>query len=190
MKCARLLAVAGLVMMSVGACERADGPPPPPAEATSPSQTPPAAPPEQNHADSAIVLEAGGLKVGDRTFAFDTPADGVLAAVMAQRPGTPPSRGTSPECGPGPLDYARWDDLTLWFQNGRFAGWESSGPILATTSGAHAGMTRPQLEAAGATDFDSNSLGIGFSVGEVYGIIGEGESTAAVLFSGANCFAA
>ena len=135
------LPVAAALAAWLAACSPAS-PPQAPAE--------PAAPAPPAEAGPLLNLTPDGLALVDAgrgtSRALDFGLDQVMArqAVTAAR-GAPTEEGANPECGAGPLDFARFaGDLTLWFQDGKFAGW-ALGPKgaadLRTASGLGVGST-------------------------------------------------
>ena len=117
--------------------------------------------------------------------------EAVLAVLESFR--GPADRGTASECGAGPLDYSAWaDGLTLYFQDGRFAGWaldERAGGAHATASGIGPGSTRRALEAAYDPNIEQSSLGMEFSAEGLSGVLdGSGlEARVTALWAGVSC---
>src|SRR5687768_8621515 len=89
---------------------------------------------ERTEASSEIVLEAEGLRIVDdrtesTTLSFGLSQASTTDALVAIA-GKPNSEGINEECGAGRLAYAEWNgELTVWFQEGRFAGWKSEGGL-------------------------------------------------------------
>ncbi len=148
---------------------------------------------------AALALEAEGLRVvapsGSATpLAFGTVFEVVLEAVTRLR-GEPSDQGVSPECGAGPLDYASWaDGLTVYGQNGEFAGWAVDGDApgvetLTTMAGLGIGSARSDLEDAYGAEVMETTLGTEFSAGELFGILsGPGpDATVDALWGGVYC---
>ena len=98
----------------------------------------------------------------------------------------PADGGTNSECGAGPLDYSAWaDGLTLWFQDGRFAGWAldpRAAGVHATMSGIGPGSTRRELEAAYQVQVEETTLGTEFHAGGIEGLL-DGARTRCPSFS-------
>ncbi len=183
-----------LSTLALAACgDRAEEPASaPPATAVEPgAASPPSASPTPA-STRVVALDPEGLRLVDRNsgstapVAFGQPAEQVLAVVSAARGAPPAQRGTNPECGAGALDYASWDDgLTLWFQNGAFAGWAANrqGPTLM--SGVGVGSSRADLEGAHAITVQETTLGTEFTFGDVSGILENGRVSN--LWAGVSC---
>lgn len=190
----RLLAAVAAPALLLAACgqpaeEPASAPAPVKTSVTPGAGAPPAATPAP--ASTRLVgLDPEGLRLIDResgstaSLAFGQPAEQVLSVVGASR-GAPKERGTNAECGAGPLDFASWDDLTLWFQNGAFAGWatDRQGPTLMT--GVGVGSSRADLEGAHVIEVRQTSLGSEFSLGAISGILEN--DRVANLWAGVSC---
>lgn len=157
----------------------------PGAEAPPPtSATPPAA--------RSVALDPEGLRLvsaqtgATAVIAFGQPAEQVASTVSGAQGKPPAERGTNGECGAGPLDFATWDDgLTLWFQNGAFAGWATNRPGPTLISGVGVGSSRSDLEGAHAIEVREGSLGTEFSFGDVHGVLEDGR--VANLWAGVSC---
>jgi hypothetical protein len=100
-------------------------------------------------AASSVKLAARGLRVegagkGGRLVAFDTPRADTLDAVRPAL-GEQTGVGHNDECGAGPMDMAEFrGGLTLYFRDGRFAGWDvdpEGGGAFTTASGIGIGST-------------------------------------------------
>lgn len=188
-----VLAVAAAALL-VSACgDRSEEPASAPATtAVEPgAAAPPAASPTPA-STRVVALDPEGLRLVDRDsgstapVAFGQPAEQVLATVSAAHGGPPTERGTNPECGAGPLDFAAWDDgLTLWFQNGAFVGWAANrqGPTLM--SGVGVGSSRADLEGAHAITVQQSTLGTEFTFGDVSGLLENGRVSN--LWAGVSC---
>lgn len=154
----------------------------------------PAAPPATSPAPAStrvVGLDPEGLRLIDRqsgstaSLAFGQPAEQVLAMVGASR-GAPAERGTNSECGAGPLDFASWDDgLTLWFQNGAFAGWATNRQGATLMTGVGVGSSRADLEGAHAVTVEETTLGTEFTFGGVSGLLENGRVSN--LWAGVSC---
>lgn len=158
-----------------------------------------ASPPAVNQAAASldVAVEGEGLRLIDeasgsaRPLPFGMPKDQLLAILEAFR--GPADGGTNEECGGGPLDYAVWaDGLTLYFQEGQFAGWaldERAAGAHATMSGIGPGSTRTELDAAYDAEVEQSTLGTEFRAGEMSGIL-DGETPEAritAMWAGASC---
>lgn len=186
----RLAALAAVSVLTLSACgdateEPASAPPAAPAEPQAP--TPPTAP----AAPRVVSLDPEGLRLVDRqsgstaSIAFGQPSAQVVALVSSSLGSAPGQTGSNPECGAGPLEFATWDGLTLWFQNGNFAGWASNarGPTLM--SGVGVGSSRADLEGAHAISVEETTLGTEFTFGGVSGILDDGRVSN--LWAGVSC---
>ncbi len=161
---------------------------------------PPAAPgpaPARQEPDSAFVaLEGGGLRVflastgSARPLPFGTASADATRVLSAALGGAPVEQGVVVDCA---AEYARWDDgLTVWFADGRFAGWSlDRGSALTTADGLGLGTTRSALEAAREITVTRSSLGAEFTVGELAGLLESDAADARIqhLWSGHTCIA-
>jgi hypothetical protein len=116
---------------------------------------------------------------------FGMPEEVAVAAASTAF-GTPSPREHNAECGEGPMDFVRYGDLQLGFQEGKFAGWSLGGksPGLRTAGGITIGTPRSALGKI-AVD-EQSSLGPEFAVGEVGGVLGEDDKVVA-LWAGLPC---
>lgn len=157
-----------------------------------------------NAATTAVSLDGEGLRFVDKTsgktslLAFGVPraqAETALANVAGQAD----DRSTNEECGAGPLDFTRFDAMTLNFQDGKFVGWflgnEPGASAYSTVSGIAIGTTRAQAKQSVAiVDIEDSTLGEEFSIGGgangVGGMFAEPGDAAKIdaLFAGVNCF--
>ncbi len=191
-----------LVALVLAGCAP-DPVPAPDAPAPPASVTPALVTPAPDSADAtteaaSLALDSDGLRVvaesGSTTaLAFGRPLPDVVAAVSRLR-GEPSDQGVSPECGAGPLDVASWPGgLTLYGQNGAFAGWAVGGPAsdetLTTMTGAGIGSTRVDLYSAYDVTVQETSLGTEFDAGGLYGLLtGPGpDATVTALWAGVSC---
>lgn len=145
-----------------GAADQAEPAPSPVAQAPAPA--PAIATVTLAPAALSVVRSAGA---GGSELAFGTPMAVVIDQLTAAL-GQPTERGHSPECGPGPLDYAQWPgNLTTYFNGGNFSGWtlSSRGALpagmqpLASAAGIGIGSTRAAAEAAFRVEYFEDSLG-------------------------------
>jgi hypothetical protein len=139
------------------------------------------------------VLGGEGLRIAGssppRAIGFDTAKGAVVDALTAVLGSPPNERGTNTECGEGALDYAEWKDrITVWFQEGRFAGWDSEGR-LETESGVAVGSTRAAVAALPGFEVEQSTLGTEFRVSGVSGLFSSNAGDARVtdLWDGATC---
>lgn len=170
-----------------------DAPPMPEAKADGPAA-----------ATTAVSLDGEGLRFVDKSngkaslLAFGVPraqAEEALARVA----GKADDRSTNEECGAGPMEFTRFDAMTLNFQNGKFVGWflgnENGASEYSTMSGIGIGTTRAKAkESVSIIDVEDSTLGEEFSIGSgdavVGGMFAEPGEAAKIdaLFAGANCF--
>jgi hypothetical protein len=101
--------------------------------------------------DPALVIDAVGRSLGDTV-----------------------EEGTNDECAPGPTDFARWDEVHLFFDDTGFVGWSVNGPPLTTGDGIGVGSTLAEFEAAyGDVTVEDTSLGREFFDGPYVGSVTE-----------------
>ena len=110
--------------------------------------------------------------------------------------GNPIEQARNEDCGAGALDYAAFrQGLSLYFQDGKFAGWDLDGREngkFQTMNGIGIGMTRKALEAAaGKVDVEESSIGQEFAIGEMSGLLSSAAADGKVtnLWAGVNCIA-
>lgn len=142
-----------------------------------------------------LVLEGDGLVLTGavdgvgRPVRFGTPMAETMAA-LAEALGTPPAeRGTNEECGGGGMDFARWEgQLTAWFQDGRFAGWDSKGK-LRTAASIGIGSRRGDLARLQQLRVEESTLGTEFEADGIGGILESKAQDASVtnLWGGSTC---
>jgi hypothetical protein len=127
-----------------------------------------------------------------RALAFGLDRAAVSQAVGIAR-GAGEGEGTNGECGVGPLDFADFrGGLTLWFQDGKFAGWalgKDGAADLRTAAGLGIGSTRTELEAAYAATVNESTLGQEFTAGGLSGILSSPAPDGRVeaLWAGVDC---
>jgi hypothetical protein len=181
----------GLLLLS--ACDSAPAPantanePLAPAEAVPANQTVPA--PAAPAAAAAPVLVGNGLRLAGKTLEFDTPRAQVTEA-LTKALGPPTELGENGECGGGGgLQYAEWkDQITLWFENESFIGWDSDGK-LKTADGIALGSPRADLAALKGFEVEESTLGTEFSADGLGGILESKKPAAKItaLWGGATC---
>jgi hypothetical protein len=140
-----------------------------------------------------VVLEGAGLRIPGasppQAVAFDTPKAATVAA-LTQALGRPPSeRGADEECGGGGLEYAGWkDEIMVWFEDGRFAGWSNKGK-LKTAEGVGVGSSRAEAARLPGFEVEETSLGTEFRAGGLSGLLDSKAPDARVtdLWGGATC---
>jgi hypothetical protein len=182
---------AGLLLLGLAACGSAPAPSKSaensaaPANASAPAPTPAAAP--------AIVLEGAGLRIPGasppRTLAFDMPESETIEALTKALGRAPGELGENGECGGGSMKFAEWkDDLTAWFLDGRFAGWDSKGR-LRTIEGIGIGSSRAEVARLPGFEVEESTLGTEFRAGGLSGTLASKAAEAKVthLWGGATC---
>ncbi|NIJ19457.1 hypothetical protein FHS95_001126 [Sphingomonas naasensis] len=160
------------------------------------------APAEANAAEAAgpaINLAPDGLSLvlpsgAARQVTFGMPradATRMIAAAL----GNPIEEGDQQECGAGALSFANFrDGLGLYFEGGKFAGWDldgREGGRFATAAGVGIGSTRKQLESAHAITLEDSTLGIEFTSGGLSGLLSTREPSGEItnLWAGMTCIA-
>jgi hypothetical protein len=110
--------------------------------------------------------------------------------------GSPIEQAENQECGAGPLAYAAFrDGLSLYFQDGKFAGWDLDGREngkFTTGNGIGIGMTRKALEAAaGSVEVGETTIGNEFTIGDMSGLLSSDAPDGKVtnLWAGVTCIA-
>lgn len=109
--------------------------------------------------------------------------------------GSPIEQADNQDCGAGSLGYAAFrDGLSLYFQDGKFAGWDLDGREngkFTTGNGIGIGTTRKQLEAAGKVEVGETTIGQEFMLGEMSGLLSSDAPDAKVtnLWAGVTCIA-
>lgn len=155
-------------------------------------------------ATTAVSLDGEGLRFVDKTtgkaslLSFGVPRAQAEAA-LANVAGQADDRSTNDECGAGPLQFTRYDAMTLNFQDGKFVGWflgnEPGAAAYSTASGIAIGTTRAKAgDSASISDVENSTLGEEFSIGTGEKVVGgmfaaPGDAaTIDALFAGVNCF--
>jgi hypothetical protein len=166
------------------------------AAATPAASAPAAAKPA---AKPLLTLREKGLALVDPASRASQPiAFGMAEAETLRRVsdvlGKPDERGMNDECPGGALGYATWRrQITLYFSEGKFAGWmlEPEAPAgLTTEKGIGMRSSREDLDRAYDLNVDEEgSLGVEFGAGEFYGTLTGPEPEAHVqsLGAGAAC---
>lgn len=184
----------------LAACSPASTPEQPAATATAAAPAAPAAssaaPPA---ADKPLLnLTGDGLAVVDPKSGSSRPlpfgvAETTAREVVTAVRGMAISDGRNDECGAAALTFAEFPGgLTVWFQDGRFAGWalgDHATPDLATAAGLRVGSTRAELDSAYTAKVSRTTLGQEFQAGEISGVLSApgapGRVTA--LWAGVSC---
>jgi hypothetical protein len=155
-------------------------------------------------ATTAVSLDGEGLRFVEKAsgkaslLAFGIPRAEAEAA-LARVAGEADDRSTNDECGAGPMDFTRYDAMTLNFQGDKFVGWflgnEPGAGQYSTMSGIGIGTTRAKAaESVSIVDIEDSTLGEEFSIGGGEQAIGGmfaapgASATIDALFAGANCF--
>ena len=155
-------------------------------------------------ATTAVSLDGEGLRFVDKTsgktslLAFGVPRTQAEAA-LARVAGKADDRSANEECGAGPMEFTRFDAMTLNFQDGKFVGWflgdENGASEYSTMSGIGVGTTRARAqESVSIADVENSTLGEEFSIGTgdhvIGGMFAEPGAAAKIdaLFAGDNCF--
>lgn len=190
---ASLAACKPAVERPAAAEDTVDAPPMPEAKANGPAA-----------ATTAVSLDAEGLRFVDKAsgktslLAFGVPRAEAEEA-LARVDGKADDRSTNEECGAGPMEFTRFDAMTLNFQDGKFVGWflgnENGASQYSTMSGIAIGTTRAKAkQSVSIVDVPDSTLGEEFSIGTgdhvMGGIFAEPGEDAKIdaLFAGANCF--
>lgn len=144
-------------------------------------------------APAPLVLEGAGLRIPGAsppvTIAFDTPEAATIDALTRALGRAPSDRGSNEECGGGGMNYAAWpNELTLWFLDGRFAGWDNKGD-LKTLGGIGIGSSRAELAQLPGIEVEQSTLGTEFRAGGLSGLLDSKAPDARVtqLWGGATC---
>jgi hypothetical protein len=144
-------------------------------------------------APAAIVLEGAGLRIPGasppRTLTFDTPKATTIAALTGILGRPPTEIGANEECGGGGMEFATWEgEITAWFMDDRFAGWDSKGG-LKTLEGVGVGSTRAEVGALPGFEVEESTLGTEFRALGLSGILASKAPDARVthLWGGATC---
>ncbi|HLL29592.1 MAG TPA: hypothetical protein VK403_01220 [Allosphingosinicella sp.] len=144
-------------------------------------------------ARSPLVLEGAGLGIPDasppRIVSFDTPKAATIEAVTRALGRPPGELGENDECPGGGMEFATWkDDIILWFESGRFAGWDNRGK-LKTKSGIGIGSSRADVAQLAGMEVEESTLGTEFRAGGLSGVLASKAADAKVthLWGGATC---
>ena len=172
------------IALLAAACSQAPGE----AEVSADAGAPPNAPATREAQDAAasqprvaLALDQEGLRAiniesgSSALIAFGQPQAQTVAVVTRALGDEPSETGVNSDCGAGPLSFASWDDgLTVWSQDGVFAGWAVNRPGPTTMAGIGVGSSRAEIEDAMVAEFSHGSLGKQFKAGELYGIMRDG----------------
>lgn len=140
-----------------------------------------------------LVLEGHGLRISGvapgTELPFNSPKDATVEAVTKALGRPPTERGTNDECGGGSLEFATWEgEITAWFEEDRFAGWDSKGK-LKTPGGIAIGSSRADLAPLRGLEVEESSLGTEFRAGGLSGVLASKAPDARVthLWGGSTC---
>jgi len=196
-------ALALAVALGLVACTpAAETPAAPPADAPAVADPVPAAPADPATGGVTTILLEGdgfmpanpgghgtGLKLG-----FGAPRGTVITYMTGLHGGTAPQTDSNDECGAGPVQFARWDDdLTLAFQDGKFAGWwagEKAPAGFSTVQDIHVGSTLAEVRAAWPdVEVMNDSIGPEFASADIFGTLTGTTASARVtaLWAGVSC---
>lgn len=128
---------------------------------------------------------------GSRRLSFGAEKAATIASA-SKTLGSPMEQSTNTECGAGPLDYALYrDGMTLFFKDGKFAGWDLDGsenPRFVTASGVTIGLKEGELALLGDLRIKNTSIGREFRIGKLAGILGR-EGRVSNVWAGVTCIA-
>lgn len=150
-------------------------------------------------AEPAVNLAPDGLSVvlptgAARHATFGMPRAAATRMIAASL-GNPIEEADDQECGAGALSFAHFrGGLGLYFQDGKFAGWDldgRDGGHFATAAGIGIGSTRKQLESASVVTIAESTLGIEFSAGDLFGLLSSRDPGGEItnLWAGVTCIA-
>ncbi len=184
---------AGLLLLGLAACDSASPPNESMANSTVAAKGSASVPAPAPVAAPAIVLEGAGLRIPSatppRTLAFGMPEAEAIAALTKALGRAPTERGDNEECGGGGMKFAAWEgEITAWFVDGGFAGWDNKGG-LKTLDGVGIGSSRSDVGALPGFEVEESTLGNEFRAGGLSGILASKAPDARVthLWGGATC---
>jgi hypothetical protein len=143
-------------------------------------------------APDELTLVAPGGSAQHVTFGTGTAK---AIELVAKALGEPIEQATNQDCGSGPLGYATYrDGLSLYFEGGKFAGWDLDGREngkFATAAGIGIGTSRKALDAAGPVQVEESTIGHEFMLGELSGLLSStgAEGKVTNLWAGVTCIA-
>ena len=185
----------GLLLLGLAACDSgpagnesgANSALPANGSASAPAAAPAPAP------AAPVVLEGAGLRIPSasppRTLAFDIPEAETIDTLTKALGAPPTERGENEECGGGSMKFAEWKgELTAWFLDGRFAGWDNKGG-LKTIEGIGVGSTRAEVATLPGFEVEESTLGTEFRAGGLSGVLDSNAPNAKVthIWGGATC---
>jgi hypothetical protein len=146
--------------------------------------------PALNLAPDGLSLVSGSGSARHASFGM---AQGVAVPMISAALGKPTDTGRNDECGQGPMDTVDFKDgLTLFFQEGKFVGWDLDGrdkPSYATAAGIGIGSTLKQLREAMTVSVEDTSLGHEFASGDLGGLLSAAAPDGKIehLWAGSTC---
>jgi len=166
----------------------------------------PSAPPEANIANASEEAAGVGLNLAPDELTLVLPngsarhvgfgmAKADAVKMIGAALGSPIEEAINQDCGAGALAYAAFrNGLSLYFQDGKFAGWDLDGREngkFTTGNGIGIGTTRKELEAAGTVDVGETSIGNEFMAGGLSGLLSTAAADGKVtnLWAGVTCIA-
>ncbi len=184
---------AGLLLLSLAACDSAPAGNESVANSAAPANVSASAPAATPAPAAPVVLEGAGLRIPGasppRTLGFDM-AEGETIEALTKALGRPPTQqGENEECGGGAMKFAEWKgELTAWFLDGRFAGWDNKGG-LKTLEGIGVGSSRAEVATLPGFEVEESTLGTEFRAGGLSGVLGSKAPNAKVthIWGGATC---
>lgn len=135
------------------------------------------------------VLEGEGLRLGASRLAFETPEAAAIDTLTKALGAAPGEQGANEECGGGGLEFAEWKgEITLWFEGGRFVGWDEKGK-LKTAGGVGIGSRRSDLVSLDGLEIEESTLGTEFRASGLGGILDSKAPDARIthLWGGSTC---
>jgi hypothetical protein len=144
--------------------------------------------PDDVNTTPILTLDGNGMVEGTTRLRVDfgrTSASSVAAfsRVLGENP---VEISQNPECGAGPMSFARFEDgLTLNFLNGNFVGWTTTDPAIPVVDGFRPGQPRTQMAEA---SFQVTTLGTEFSRTDIYGVMDDTTDTIDTIWAGTTCF--
>jgi hypothetical protein len=183
--------LAGLLLLTLGACDPGPRQPEGNAASAAPAKVAPTA--AADPVLAPLVLEGHGLRLSGvapgTELPFDTPKAATIAAVTKALGRPPSEQGANAECGGGGLEFAAWKgEITIWFEEDRFAGWDADAK-LKTQGGIGIGSSRADLDPLRGLEVEESTLGTEFRAGGLSGILASKAPDAKVtdLWGGSTC---
>ena len=136
-----------------------------------------------------MTLDGGGIEPGVTRLRIDfgRAQIGVIETVSRLLGERPASVVPNTGCGAGDVVRAVWSDgLTLYFEDGNFAGWVNRDASLPTVGGIRPGQARLELP---PVSFQVNRRGTEFTLGAVTGLLDETDTRVVRTYAGQACLA-